>query len=170
MAEARYHFTPDSAPVNGILEASDGSIYLGGEFSTINSGVNAIAAEVIDIDVSSGTANTYPYIEVIGPGKLYSITNYITGAQVTFNELTLLEGEIISLNFDPLQLKFSSSWEGRGNVLRYVNTGSDYGNFYLKPGNNSISVFIDKSTTTSATKAWIAWKPRFWGIDGALLE
>jgi hypothetical protein len=28
---------------------------------------------------------------------------------------------------------------------------------------------MDKSTTTSDTKAWLAWKPRFWGIDGALL-
>ncbi len=158
------------SPVNGILEASDGSIYLGGEFSTTSSGGNAIAAKVIDFDVSSGSANTYPYIEVIGPGKLYSIINYTTGAHITFNELTLLEGEIISLNFDPLDLKFFSSWKGRGNVLRYVNAGSNYGNFYLMPGNNTISLFMDKNTTTTDTKAWIAWKPRFWGIDGALLE
>jgi hypothetical protein len=84
--------------------------------------------------------------------------------------LTLLQGEVIRLNFDPLGLKFTSSWEGRGSVLRYVNPGSDYGNFYLKPGYNTISVFMDKSTTTAATKAWMAWKPKFWGIDGALLE
>jgi len=51
-----------------------------------------------------------------------------------------------------------------------VNPGSDYGNFYLKPGVNSISVFMDKATTTAATNAWITWKPKFWGIDGALLE
>jgi hypothetical protein len=107
---------------------------------------------------------------MIGPGKLYSITNYSTGAQVAFNDLTLLQGEVIRLNFDPLGLNFNSSWAGRGSVLRYVNAGSDYGNFYLKPGYNTISVFMDKATTTSATKAWTAWKPKFWGIDGALLE
>jgi hypothetical protein len=107
---------------------------------------------------------------IIGPGNLYSITNYSTGAQIAFNDLTLLAGEVISFNFDPLNLKFTSSWDGRGSVLRYVNAGSDYGNFYLKPGVNSISVFMDKATTTAATNAWIAWKPRFWGIDGALLE
>jgi len=51
--------------------------------------------------------------------------------------------------------------------LRYVNAGSDYGNFYLKPGANNISLFMDD--TDANTNAWIAWKPKFWGIDGALL-
>ena len=158
-------------PIIAFFEASDRTMYLGGGFSTTVSGQNAISSVVaLNLNVSSGSANTYPYIQVIGPGKLYSITNYSTGAQVAFNDLTLLAGERIDLNFDPLNLKFVSSWAGRGSVLRYVNAGSDYGNFYLKPGYNTISVFMDKATTTSATKAWIAWKPKFWGIDGALLE
>ena len=131
---------------------------------------NAISAGAIDLNVSSGSANTYPFISVTGPGKLYSIINYSTGAHIEFNDLTLLQGETIRLNFDPLGLNFNSSWSGRGSVLRYVNAGSDYGNFYLKPGSNTISVFMDKATTTADTKAWITWKPRFWGIDGALLE
>jgi hypothetical protein len=161
---------PGTAFLQAICLTSDGSFYLGGEFSTTTSGQNAISSVVaLNLNVSSGSANTYPYIQVIGPGTLYSITNYSTGAQIAFNDLTLLQGEVISFNFDPLNLKFTSSWAGRGSVLRYVNPGSDYGNFYLKPGSNSISLFMDKATTTSATKAWIAWKPRFWGIDGALL-
>ena len=156
--------------VLALLETYDGTLYLGGIFSTTVSGENAISGNTaIDLNVSSGSANTYPRIVIIGPGKLYSITNYSTGAQIAFNDLTLLAGEVISFNFDPLNLKFTSSWSGRGSVLRYVNAGSDYGNFYLKPGYNTISLFMDKATTTAATKAWIAWKPRFWGIDGALL-
>lgn len=158
-----------NVPILAMLEASDGSFYLGGQFSTAGSSENAIAAGAIDLNVLSGSANTYPYIQVIGPGKLNSIINYSTGAQIAFNDLTLLQGEVISFNFDPLNLKFTSSWEGRGSVLRYVNAGSDYGNFYLKPGYNTISLFMDKATTTADTKAWMAWKPRFWGIDGALL-
>ena len=158
-------------PAWGILEASDGTLYLGGEFSTIVSGENAISSNTaIDINVSSGSANTYPFISVMGPGKLNSIINYSTGAHIEFNDLTLQEGEWIGLNFDPVNLKFRGGWAGRGNLLRYVNPGSDYGNFYLKPGVNSISVFMDKATTTAATNAWITWKPKFWGIDGALLE
>jgi WD40 repeat protein len=170
---------PESAvPVLALLEASDGMLYLGGAFSTTASGENAVAAgvadivyssRILDIVISSGSANTYPYIEIIGPGKLNSIINYNTGVNIVFNNLILLSGERLKLILDPLQLKFSSSWAGRENVLRYVNAGSDYGNFYLKPGTNAISLFMNKSTTTTATKAWMAWKPRFWGIDGALL-
>ena len=160
---------PGITAIIAILVASDGSLYIGGYFSTTASEENAIAAGAVDLNVSSGSANTYPRMQIIGPGKLNSITNYTTGAHIEFNDLTLLAGERLDLNFDPLDLKFTSSWAGRGSVLRYVNPGSDYGNFYLKPGVNSISLFMDKSTTTSATKAWIAWKPKFWGIDGALL-
>ena len=156
--------------INTFIKASDDTLYLGGEFSSTLSEEKAIAAGNVDINISSGSANTYPYIQIIGPGTLYSITNYSTGAQIAFNDLTLLAGEVISFNFDPLNLKFTSSWDGRGSVLRYVNAGSDYGNFYLKPGYNTISLFMDKATTTAATNAWITWKPRFWGIDGALLE
>ena len=162
---------PGSAGVYSIFKASDGSLYLGGGFSTTASGENAISSNTaIDINVSSGSANTYPFISVTGPGKLYSITNYSTGAQIAFNDLTLQKGEWIGLNFDPVNLKFMGGWAGRGNLLRYINPGSDYGNFYLKPGVNSISVFMDKATTTADTNAWITWKPKFWGIDGALLE
>jgi hypothetical protein len=159
-----------NVPILAMLEASDGSFYLGGQFSTAGSSENAIAAGAIDLNVSSGSANTYPFISVMGPGKLNSIINYTTGAHIEFNDLTLQEGEWIGLNFDPVNLKFRGGWAGRGNLLRYINPGSDYGNFYLKPGNNLISVFMDKATTTAATNAWITWKPKFWGIDGALLE
>jgi len=162
---------PGNVNINSIIKDSNGSLCIGGGFSTIVSGENAISSVVaLNLNVSSGSANTYPFISVMGPGKLNSIINYSTGAHIEFNDLTLQEGEWIGLNFDPVNLKFRGGWAGRGNLLRYVNPGSDYGNFYLKPGVNSISVFMDKATTTAATNAWITWKPRFWGIDGALLE
>jgi hypothetical protein len=164
---------PGTAFLQAICLTSDGSFYLGGDFSTIaeDPDENAVSGVVaLNLNVSSGSANTYPFISVTGPGKLYSIINYSTGAHIEFNDLTLQKGEWIGLNFDPVNLKFRGGWAGRGNLLRYVNPGSDYGNFYLKPGVNSISVFMDKATTTADTKAWITWKPRFWGIDGALLE
>jgi hypothetical protein len=51
--------------------------------------------------------------------------------------------------------------------MRYVIPGSDYGDFYLKPGSNALSLFM--TGTTSASGATIAWTPLFWGLDGALL-
>jgi len=84
-----------------------------------------------------------------------------------FDGLTLNAGERISLKFDPLDLQFKSGWSGRGNLMRYVIPGSDYGDFYLNPGTNNISLYMTDSTTDSG--AWMAWTPKFWGIDGALL-
>ena len=84
-----------------------------------------------------------------------------------FDGLTLQAGEWISLNFDPLQLSFRSGWAGRGNLMRYIIPGSDYGDFYVSPGANYISLWMDD--TDANTKASIVWTPKFWGIDGALL-
>jgi hypothetical protein len=70
---------PGTAFLQAICLTSDGSFYLGGEFSTTTSGQNAISSVVaLNLNVSSGSANTYPYIQIIGPGTLYSITNYST--------------------------------------------------------------------------------------------
>ena len=53
--------------------------------------------------------------------------------------------------------------------MRYVVAGSDYGDFYLKPGNNLISLFYPDSVPASGSGADISWNPQFWGLDGALL-
>jgi len=159
---------PGTAVVYSILPASDGSLYLAGNFSSSGYTENAKTGIVaLNLNVTSASANTYPVISVTGPGTLRSITNYRTGKSVMFDGLTLQAGEWISLNFDPLNLSFRSGWAGRGNLMRYVIPGSDYGDFYLSPGANYISLFMDN--TTSATKASIVWTPLFWGLDGALL-
>jgi len=162
---------PGSDEIFSILPASDGSLYIGGTFSTAASSENATCAIVSEqmfaVGVASASANTYPFIQVYGPGTLKSITNYTTGKSVMFDGLTLQAGEWIGLNFDPLNLKFRGGWDGRGNLMRYVIPGSDYGDFYLVPGSNALSLYMTEATTDSG--ATIVWSPKFWGIDGALL-
>jgi len=159
---------PGTGYVYSVLPASDGSLYIGGYFSTADEtpDENAVTG-VVALNVTSASANTYPFISVSGPGTLKSITNYSTGKSVMFDGLTLQAGEWISLNFNPLNLKFRGGWTGRGNLMRYVIPGSDYGDFYLSPGPNYLSVFM--TDTDSNSGATIAWTPLFWGIDGALL-
>jgi len=160
---------PGLGVVYSILPASDGSLYIGGAFSTAgSSGVNAETGIVaLNLNVSSASANTYPFMQIHGPGTLKSITNYSTGKTIAFNGLTLQTGEWIGLSFDPLNLKFRSGWKGRDNLMRYVIAGSDYGDFYLTPGANSLSLFMtDKDANTNAVAFWT---PQFWGLDGALL-
>ena len=164
---------PGTSSVNAFLPASDGSLYIGGVFTTAgtagtpNAQCGIISDRVFTIGVASASANTYPYIQVRGPGTLKSIANYTTGKSVMFDGLTLQAGEWIGLNFDPLHLKFQGGWAGRGNLMRYVIPGSDYGDFYLKPGSNALSLFM--TGTTSDSGATIVWSPKFWGLDGALL-
>lgn len=159
---------PGTGYSTSILPASDGSLYVGGTFSTTTESENAETGIVaLNLNVTSASANTYPFISIMGPGTLKAITNYTTGKSVMFDGLTLQAGEWISLNFDPLNLSFRSGWAGRGNLMRYVIPGSDYGDFYLSPGANYLSVFM--TDTTAASGATIAWTPQFWGLDGALL-
>ena len=161
---------PGTAVVRSILPASDGSLYIGGTFSTAGEtpDVNAETSIVaLNLELTSASANTYPYMQITGPGTLQAITNYTTGKSVMFDGLTLNAGETISLKFDPLDLQFKGGWAGRGNLMRYVIPGSDYGDFYLKPGSNALSLFM--TGTDSNSGAWIAWTPQFWGLDGALL-
>jgi len=164
---------PGDATVRAILLTSDGSLYIGGSFSTAgtagtpNAECGIISDRVFTIGVASASANTYPFMQVHGPGTLKAITNYSTGKSVMFDGLTLQAGEWIGLQFDPLNLKFRGGWAGRGNLMRYVIPGSDYGDFYLKPGSNALSLFM--TGTDSNSGAWITWTPQFWGLDGALL-
>lgn len=164
---------PGTSQVLFVLPASDGSLYVGGVFSTAGETPDENAETgivALNLEVSSASANTYPYIQVYGPGTLKAITNYSTGKTIAFDGLTLNAGEWINLYFDPLNLKFTGGWSGRGNLMRYVVPGSDYGDFYLMPGENLISIFYPDSDPSSGSHAWIQWTPLFWGLDGAVLE
>ena len=164
---------PGTAVAKTILPASDGSLYIGGAFSTKgedpdeNAECGIVSDRVYEIGVASASANTYPFMQVHGPGTLKSIANHSTGKTIAFNGLTLQAGEYANLLFDPLNLIFMSNWKGRGNLMRYIVASSDYGDFYLRPGRNALSLFM--TGTDSNSGAWISWTPQFWGLDGALL-
>jgi len=80
----------------------------------------------------------------------------------------LLAGEIIWLWLDPVSLKIWSSWSGRGSVWRYLNAGSDIGNWFMRPGGNYLGVFIPSGYDVDDTKVYITWQPKYWSIDGAV--
>ena len=116
-----------------------------------------------DIVTNSGTAITYPIITVTGPGLLRQIVNTTTGKGLYFNNLTLLSGEVITMDLRPDRISMTSTF--RGSVLGYVLPGSSY-NFPLMPGSNRIATFID-GTTDSNTTVTMQWVENYHGIDGA---
>ena len=116
-----------------------------------------------DTITNAGTAKTYPIMTVTGPGLLRQITNTTTGKGIYFNDLTLLSGEVITMDLRPGRISMTSTF--RGSVLGYVLPGSSY-DFPLMPGSNRIATFID-GTTDANTTATMQWVENYHGIDGA---
>ncbi len=170
---------PGSGIVYSVCKASDKSLYIGGAFKAADGDAVAIqpAETIYETASSSGSANTYPEITVIGPGVLQSISNFSTGQKLTFDGLTLLAGERLMLYLDPTALKMTSSWSGRGSggsggsggsVWRYLNAGSDIGNWFIRPGGNYLGVFIPSGYDVDKTKVYVQWQPKYWSLDGAV--
>jgi hypothetical protein len=154
--------------LNAVLQDENGHIYFGGVFSTTNESLNAVVSSTHTI-TNSGNTNVYPKFVITGPGVLESISNYRTKKVIQFDDLTLQAGESITISLDPSNLYMVSSWEGRGNVLRYVAAGSDYGDFSLEPGENYINVYMPSGTDANSG-GYITYTPRFWNIEGAIYE
>ena len=112
--------------------------------------------------ITTGGATTYPKITITGPGLLLQIKNNTTNKAIYFNDLTLLAGEVITLDLRPGNVKMNSTW--RGNILPYVVNGSSY-DFPLLPGANNISTYM--TGTSAATSVVMEWQDNYHGVDGA---
>jgi len=138
--------------------AADGTLYIG-----VEAGGTATGAGVTTI-TNSGSAKSYPRIKLTGPGTLYQLKNYTTGRALYFN-LVLLAGETAVLDFsNPQNTTFVSNF--RGDLLSTILRGSTF-DFFLAPGQNSISLFI-AGTTDGNTAAGMSWRETFHSIDGAI--
>jgi len=112
---------------------------------------------------SVGSATAYPKLIFTGPGVLSHMRNYTTGKAIYFN-LTLLAGEVATLNLNPTSVSFTSTF--RGNIMSTILPGSDL-NWYLLPGSNNVSAYYS-SGTTAASGINMTWKDQYWSIDGAV--
>lgn len=119
-----------------------------------------------DTITNGGTAATYPIITVTGPGLLRQIVNTTTGKGLYFNDLTLLAGEVITMDLRPDKLTMVSTF--RGSIKSYVLKGSNL-DFPLISGENRIATFID-GTTDANTVATMKWREMIHSIDGAQYE
>ena len=134
-----------------------GTLYIGGDWT----GTDAISATVTTPNIS--TATSYPIIQINGPGTIWQIKNYTTGKAIFFDDLTLLAGEVITLDLRPGKISITSTF--RGSILPYVLPGSSY-DFPLLPGANNVSAYLFGSTS-AASGIVMTWKDNYHGIDGA---
>ena len=146
---------PGTPLVQFLYFDSDENLYVG--FNT--TGTATVAGEVAA--TNGGGSNCYPKVRVNGPGTLHKLTNNTTGAQITFNGLTLLTGEVFEIDFDPEILTVESSY--RGDCQSYIAPGSDKAYFHLQKGDNSISFLM--TGTDGDTEAAMYWTPTYWALD-----
>jgi len=149
---------PGSPYVYAILASSQDPVveenydlYIG--FSTTGTATWATATTV----TNDGNAAAYPVITVErsggGGAKLESIRNETVGEWLLFN-YNLQDGEMLTIDLRPTRKSVVSSFFGPRPDA--VLNGSDFGQFHLQPGENSITCMITESSspTLAATMEW----------------
>ena len=145
------------------IKAFDDDLYIGYDTSGI------ATSSYVNTVTNNGTARAYPKFVVklnskdsTGTAIVEYLDNITSGFRIWLN-YTLMRGEKLELNFDPQNLTcessfFGSRWDA---VLR----GSDIGNFYLLPGSNSVSAFVNSTTDASVT-SYLIWRNAYESADG----
>ena len=161
-------------PGSGVwLDASEGKLTAGGHDIKAITGASdrLIIAGAIDGEwvssakttiTNAGTARAYPTITITGPGRLYFLKNNTTGQSLYF-DYELMPNEVVTLDFSPGVKTITSSW--RGNIL-YAITGGSMVNWYLAPGANDVTCWVDHASAT----ATYSFTPTYWSNDGAVPE
>lgn len=119
--------------IDALVFADDGTMAIGGYF------VGVLKYPYWFTLTNIGGARALPSFTVNGPGRLYHIVNHTTGARLDFN-IALLAGEILTVD---VQAKTVTS-NFRGNMIS-AEIGHALGQFYLAPGTNYLSLFVDEN-------------------------
>ena len=141
----------------------NGDIYFAG-----NTAATATESGITAVTITS-TAITYPVIIINATTTAASSTtlkwieNQSTGQRLYVSALALQTGETLTIDLRPGKKIFNSNW--RGNLTAYVLSNSDFSNFKLLPGANTIALYLT-GTLTGAT-AIIQNVPQHLSVDGA---
>lgn len=150
---------PGSATVYDVL--LDGQdLYIG--YDTSGTATTSYLGTV----ANDGTHKAYPKIAVKRSGgttaRLEWIKNETTGATI-YLDCSLLDGEEIEINFAEGNRSITSSLFGEG--WRPILRSSEFTDFFLLPGNNDISVFVNETGSPTIT-AYMQWRNTHWSADG----
>ena len=149
---------PGSATVYSMILDNINKLYIG--FDT--SGAATVAGET---SITNSSAETYPIIEITGPGTLQQLRNYNTGKGIFLSGLTLLSGEVVTLDLRPDYLTATSNF--RGSIKNYL-VGASNLDFPLIYDTNRIAVFMTGTDGNSA--GTIKYKTRLHSLDAAQHE
>lgn len=131
-------------------------IYIGGRFGipqpTIFSGITTVN--------NLGTTEAKPLIYIYGPGRLRWIENQTNGKVIYLN-LTILDNEEVFIDFRTGKIESTL----RGNLNYGMLPGSDFGDFVLRPGENTLAVFMSDSVQSLM---YLGYHPQHWSVDATI--
>lgn len=124
-----------------------------------------------------GAGRFYPRVVITADNgaTLYYIENTLSNSQIWFNDLYILPGETVTIDF---QNKRITSNFGAGATVEGVaggdgrrfagqpRAGSDFGSFFMAGGDNVLNLFMD---TTTGVTARLLYRAAYDGIAGAEL-
>ena len=122
----------------------------------------AVVSSIASVSVvrNNGKAAAYPILDVLGPLSLQYIENQDTGKVVRLN-LGVETGERVLVDLRPGLLRAFSEW--RGNVMYGLLPDSDFGDFYLLPGDNSIA--FHGTGGSGSEEVSLRWPLSDWSFD-----
>lgn len=145
----------------GAYSIVDGVLYIGfsGTFGDFQ-------ISVVTIINNSGSALAYPKMiiknETTVTHHILYLKNETTGKTI-YLDYVIRPGEILTYNFAPGEKEATSNVSG--NIWKSILKGSDVGEFYLRPGDNRIVYFAERTTAEVLTTA-LEWKNTYWSADG----
>jgi hypothetical protein len=153
------------------IDAPSGVVYaaeaLGDDLYIGNSNAGTATVSGKTTVVNSSTALSFPIIVITGTttagasGVVTWLENQSTKQRMYFY-LWLVAGDVVTIDLSPLKKTVVSNRRGRllGNPL----ANSEFSNWCLLPGSNTIAAYIT-GTTTGVTMN-VIWRPVHWGVDG----
>jgi hypothetical protein len=130
------------------------------------SGSGTSSASYLNTIVNNGTRSGYPKIVISRSGGTTAIVKYLknetTGATL-YLDYSLLDGEELTIDLTEGGRSIKSSLFR--NVWQAGLRSSDFANFFLLPGTNYVSVFVNETGSPTIT-AYMQWRNTHWSADG----
>ena len=150
---------PSTQLVMALLTIGD-DLYIGSQASG-----TATTAE-ITVVTNPGTARAYPVITIKRSGGTSATVEWLrneTTGKTLYLNYALQSGETLTIDLTPGRRQIISSY--RGAVWEAALRNSDLGDFYLLPGDNDISVFVNQAGSPSMT-AFMKFPIAHESVDG----
>lgn len=153
---------PGALTAYAVLATPDSSdLYVG--YSTSGT---AYSSEQVTVN-NTGSAPAYPTITIKRSGgttaRVDLLRNETTG-QALYLNYSLLDGETLTITLTPGEKAVTSDFFG--NVIgRALLPDSDFAEWCLQPGNNTVSLFVAESGSPTVTASCAFYAPH-WSVDG----